>query len=96
VETPGGHSYHQISREKIFSFFLEHLMGKNITPQEAGDIDQSPEKLLSEETLKVYIDGPPKDDRTTIIQDSFIKLAESPKFQVKMSWLSCVTRSGIF
>jgi cephalosporin-C deacetylase-like acetyl esterase len=79
VETPGGHSYHQISREKIFSFFLEHLMGKNITPQEAGDIDQSPERLLSEETLKVYIDGPPKDDRTTIIQDSFIKLAESPE-----------------
>ncbi len=79
VETPGGHSYHQISREKIFSFFLEHLMGKNITPQEAGDIDQSPERLLSEETLKVYIDGPPKDDRTTIIQDSFVKLAESPE-----------------
>ena len=79
VETPGGHSYHQLSREKIFSFFLEHLMGKNITPQEAGDIDQSPERMLSEETLKVYIDGPPKNDRTTIIQDSFVKLAESPE-----------------
>ncbi len=78
VETPGGHSYHQISREKIFSFFMEHLMGKKITPEEAGDIDQSQESLLSEEELKVYIDGPPADDRTTTIQDSFVKLAGTP------------------
>ena len=78
VETPGGHSYHQISREKIFSFFLEHLMGKHVSPEEAGDIDESPENLLSEEELKVYIDGPPKDDRTTKIQDSFITLAQLP------------------
>ncbi len=46
VETPGGHSYHQISREKIFSFFLEHLMGKHVSPEEAGDIDESPENQL--------------------------------------------------
>jgi len=78
VETPGGHSYHQISREKIFSFFLEHLMGTHITPEEAGDIDQSPDVQLSEEELKVYTDGPPLDDRTTIIQDSFVKLGKAP------------------
>jgi dienelactone hydrolase len=78
VEYPGGHSYHQLSREKIFSFFLKHLMGKNITPEETGDIDLSPESLLSEEELKVYVDGPPADDRTTTIQDSFIKLAGAP------------------
>ncbi len=83
VETPGGHSYHQISRERIFSFFLNHLMGKNITPEEAGDIDQSPEKLMSEEELKVYIDGPPEDDRTTKIQDSFVRLAQTPEISNK-------------
>ncbi len=79
IETPGGHSYHQISTENIFSFFMEHLMGKNIPPEKAGDIDQSPEKQLSEEELKVYIDGPPKDDRTKKIQDSFIHLPKAPE-----------------
>ncbi|MDP4224107.1 MAG: hypothetical protein Q8868_12420, partial [Bacteroidota bacterium] len=79
VETPGGHSYHQISRERIFSFFLDHLMGKKISPEEAGDLDESPQNLLSEETLKVYVDSPPKDDRTTKIQDSFVKLAGAPE-----------------
>jgi cephalosporin-C deacetylase-like acetyl esterase len=78
VETPGGHSYHKISRERIFSFFMEHLMGKHVTPEEAGDLDMSPESLLSEEELRVYIDGPPADDRTTTIQDSFVKLAVIP------------------
>ncbi len=78
IETPGGHSYHQLSREKIFSFFLDHLMGKKITPEEAGDIDESPGSLLSEEALKVYVDGPPENDRTTIIQNSFVKLPAPP------------------
>ncbi len=78
VETPGGHSYHQISREKIFSFFLEHLMEKLISPEDAGDIDESPEIQLSEEELKVYVDRPPEDDRTTTIQDSFIQLPATP------------------
>lgn len=78
IESPGGHSYHRISREKIFSFFLGHLMGKRVTPEEAGDVDPSPESLLSEEELRVYVDGPPPDDRTTTIQDSFVKLAGNP------------------
>ncbi|MCK4346426.1 MAG: acetylxylan esterase [Bacteroidales bacterium] len=78
VETPGGHSYHQISRQKIFSFFLKHLMGKQISPEDAGDIDESPEIQLSEEELKVYVDGVPENDRTTKIQDSFVKLPAAP------------------
>lgn len=78
VESPGGHSYHRISRERVFSFFLEHLMGKKVAPKEAGDIDSSPESLLSEEKLRVYADGPPPDDRTTTIQDSFVRLAGNP------------------
>jgi cephalosporin-C deacetylase-like acetyl esterase len=79
VETPGGHSYHQISREKIHSFFLKHLMGKDISPEEAGDINTSEESKLSAEELKIYVDGIPEDDRTTTIQNSFVKLAKAPE-----------------
>ncbi len=79
VETPGGHSYHKISREQIHSFFLKHLMGKNMLPEETGDIDTSGPSLLTSEELKVYTDGAPAGDRTTIIQDSFVKLAETPE-----------------
>ncbi len=83
IETPGGHSYHEKSRSGIFSFFMKHLMGKNVSPEEAGDIDQSPGSLLSEEELKVYIDGPPPDDRTTTIQDSFVTLAVAPEISTE-------------
>lgn len=83
VETPGGHSYHRISREKIHSFFLKHLMGKEVTPEEAGDIDLSPESQLSAEELKVYTDGAPENDRTPVIQDSFVKLAEAPEISTE-------------
>ncbi len=83
IETPGGHSYHYTSRSGIFSFFIRHLMGRSVTPEEAGDIDDSPENLLSEEELKVYIDGPPPDERTTTIQDSFVKLAGNPEISTK-------------
>lgn len=79
IDTPGGHSYHKNSREKIFSFFSGHLMGKSISPEEAGDIDTSPAYMLSEEELKAYTEGPPSDDRTTTIQDSFVKLALNPQ-----------------
>ncbi len=78
VETPGGHSYHRISRERIFSFFIKHLKGKQVFPEEAGDIDESPEVQLSEDELKVYVDGIPEDDRTTLIQNSFVKLQTDP------------------
>ncbi|MGI6455557.1 MAG: acetylxylan esterase [bacterium] len=78
VETPGGHSYHETSRTEIFSFFIKHLMGKDVPPDEVGDIDSSEENMLSAEELQVYIDGPPTDDRTTTIQDTFQKMAEPP------------------
>ena len=83
VETPGGHSYHEISRTKIFSFFIKHLMGKNISPSKVGDIDQSKSAQLSQQELKVYIDGPPPDDRTTTIQETFMKMAEPPEIADK-------------
>jgi cephalosporin-C deacetylase-like acetyl esterase len=78
IETPGGHSYHRISREKIFSFFIGHLMGKDISPEEAGDIDTSAQGGLSADELRVYRDGAPADDRTATIQDSFLKKPAAP------------------
>jgi len=78
VETPGIHSYHEISRTRIFSFFLKHLMGKDVPPSAVGDIDDSDAAMLSAEELKVYVDGPPADDRTKTIQETFIKLAQPP------------------
>jgi hypothetical protein len=78
IETPGGHSYHQLSRQAIFSFFIKHLMGKDVPPEETGDIDESPEAMLSVDELRIYENGPPEDDRTTIIQDQFIILPEPP------------------
>ncbi len=78
IETPGGHSYHPTSREAIFSFFFKYLMGKDVAPEKAGDVDELPEHQLSAEKLKVYVDGPPAGDRTTTIQDSFLKMAVRP------------------
>ena len=78
VETPGPHSYHEISRTKIFSFFLKHLMGKDVPPSEVGDIDDSDSAKLSVDELKVYVDGPPGDDRTKTIQETFVKVAAPP------------------
>lgn len=83
VETPGGHSYHEISRTKIFSFFIKHLMGKDISAAEVGDINTSKEAMLPAEELKVYVDGPPDDDRTKTIQETFVKLAEPPEISTR-------------
>ncbi len=77
IETPGGHSYHQMSRQGIFSFFMKHLMDQEISPQEVGDIDESSGSLFSNDELMVYTDGPPEGDITTTIQESFIALPDS-------------------
>lgn len=89
VEYPGGHAYHKISREKIFSFFMEYLADKHISPEETGDIDTSFNSLLSAEALRVYTEGAPKDDRTTIIQDSFVTLAEAHNILNKKDLTIC-------
>lgn len=77
IETPGGHSYHKNSREGIFSFFLKHLKEVEVSPEKAGDIDEA--ALLSVDDLAAYEDGPPPDDITTTIQDSFVDLASPPR-----------------
>ena len=79
LETEGGHGYNEVSRPEIFSFFMKHLMGQDIPPSEVGDVDESEEIQLSEEDLRVYVDGAPIDDRTTTIQETFVKLADIPR-----------------
>jgi hypothetical protein len=72
VETPGPHSYHERSSTAIFSWFLQHLQGKEVAPEQVGDVDESPEAQESEETLRVFVNGPLPEDRTlTIHEDSF-------------------------
>jgi cephalosporin-C deacetylase-like acetyl esterase len=81
ISTPGGHSYHPNSRKAIFSFFIKHLMEESIPPAEIEDVTDDEEVLLSAEELQVYVGGPPSDDRTTTIQDSFIKTPAPPDFR---------------
>ncbi|RPH89666.1 MAG: hypothetical protein EHM72_20065, partial [Calditrichaeota bacterium] len=81
VETPGGHSYHPISRQKTFSFFLKYLMDQDIPFQDIADVDTTKKAQLSAQELQVYVNGPPADDRTKTIQDSFIGIAAAPAVQ---------------
>ena len=75
---PGAHSYHPASRTAVFSWFVKHLQGKNIPPEQIGDVDERPEDQETDESLKVYVNGPPEGNRVKTIQDNFIKLAEPP------------------
>lgn len=78
-DAPGGHSYgaNEEFRPRILSFFMRELMGKDISTDDLGVIDIS--KELSNERLMAYVDGPPADDRTVTVQDSFVKLADPPE-----------------
>jgi len=59
------------------------LKGELISAEDAGDIDQSPEHRLTGGELKVYTDGQPKGNLTPVIQDCFVKLADTPQFRDK-------------
>ncbi len=78
IETPGGHSYHEWSRTGIFSWFSKHLQGRDVPPEQVGDIDDSPAKQESADTLRVYVNGPPTGNRCAQIPDSWPAVAEPP------------------
>jgi len=77
VETPGPHAYHQVSWEKIHAFFLLHLMGKKVRDEEIGPM-YKPEEAFPGSELAVYANGAPGDDRSTTIQDSFVRIPGPP------------------
>jgi dienelactone hydrolase len=78
VETPGGHSYHQLSRTAVFSWFLQHLTGKAVPPEQVGDLEVDASKLESAETLRVYAGAGPAPNRALTIHDELIALAAPP------------------
>jgi cephalosporin-C deacetylase-like acetyl esterase len=79
VVTPGGHGYDPRSRTEIFSWFLKHLQGKHVPPDEVGDVDASPTKQESEETLRVFVEGSPTDNRNPLIQEDFFPPLAPPE-----------------
>ncbi|MBD3181786.1 prolyl oligopeptidase family serine peptidase [Candidatus Poribacteria bacterium] len=80
VEIPGGHSYHRISRTRIFSFFMKHLMGKEVPPASIKDIGEAQETF---DTLRVYVNGFPPDELNTKIHEHFVTLASPPEIKDK-------------
>ncbi|MCS6860370.1 MAG: prolyl oligopeptidase family serine peptidase [Abditibacteriales bacterium] len=83
VETPGEHAYHERSRTAIFSWFLKHLQGKDVPPEQVGDIDQSPERQESADTLRVFVNGPLPEDRTLTIHEDFFAPPQPPQIENK-------------
>ena len=79
VEPLGQHGYDELARTTIFSWFLKHLQGKDVPPDQVGDVDEIPAHQESADTLRVYVEGPPPDNRVPTIQDDFIALAEPPR-----------------
>lgn len=70
VETPGPHSYHPKSRTAIFSLFLQQLQGREVPPEEVGDIDETPAAQESEDTLRVFVNGPLPEDLTPTVHEA--------------------------
>ncbi|HZO89958.1 MAG TPA: acetylxylan esterase [Chthonomonadaceae bacterium] len=88
VEGPGPHAYTPNTRTAIFSWFARHLQGRDVPAEEVGDLDDAPERQESEETLRVYLNGPLPDDRTTTIQDDLFTPPQLPRIaaQEDVAW----------
>jgi cephalosporin-C deacetylase-like acetyl esterase len=79
IEPVGEHGYDELARTTIFSWFVKRLQGKDVPPDQVGDVDEVPAHQESAATLRVYVDGPPPDNRVPTIQDDFIALPEPPR-----------------
>lgn len=84
-EAEGKHSYgsDESLRAEILAFFLKELKGENVSLNDVGTI--SVEKVLSNESLKVYGREIPKGDLTKVIQESFVPMAVPPKIPNELS-----------
>jgi len=79
VETPGPHAYAEKSRTAIFSWFLRHLMGMEVPPEQVGDLDDSEQAQETEDALRVFVRGPLPEDRTPVIHEQLLLPAEPPR-----------------
>jgi cephalosporin-C deacetylase-like acetyl esterase len=79
VETPDGHSYHEISRRMIFKWFLRHLKGIEASPEEIGDVEEGPEAQESLDALRVFTGGIPRDERVSTVHEWFVRKFEQPE-----------------
>ncbi|CAG7647952.1 hypothetical protein PAESOLCIP111_05492 [Paenibacillus solanacearum] len=66
------HAYTPESRQNVFSWFLCHLAGKSVRPDEIEDFDGV---QLEEKQLLAYEGRPPAADRSLTVQDWFIPVA---------------------
>lgn len=78
VETPGRHSYHETSRTRIFSRFLDVLADRVVPPEDVGDLDASRDEP-DPDVLRVFVPGTdvplPAGERSTVIDDEFVSRA---------------------
>ncbi len=79
VEAPGKHGYHPVTRRAIAAWFLRHLQGKDVSPEEVDDADTS--NVFSKESLRVFTSGIPADERNTTVQDWFVEKAKPPHIE---------------
>jgi len=80
IETPGEHSYHELSRCMIYMWFLKHLKGIDVTLEKLREFDRRPVSLVPLEELRVF-KRIPLDERVTTVQDWFIKLPSLPEIK---------------
>lgn len=81
VETPGPHSYHERSRTAIFSWFIQHLQGRAVSPAQVGDIDATGARPEAEETLRVYSDGGPAGNLSPTVHDAVFAPPPAPQIE---------------
>lgn len=76
VTFEGPHSYDRVTRTAIFSWFVRHLQGREVPPEQVGDIDGTRE---GEADLAVFPAGLPAHDESTSVQDWFVQPARPPE-----------------
>jgi dienelactone hydrolase len=74
------HMYKPESRKRVFSWFLTHLAGRPVTPEQATDFDGV---KLPVEQLLVFGGKPPADDRSTTVEGGFVRLPVAADIETK-------------
>lgn len=76
---PGPHAYTEAARTRIFAWFLRHLADRQVAPDQVGDLETDPARLESADTLRVFADGSPADNRAVTVHDDFVPPPKPPE-----------------